>query len=53
MKQKKVQGKRPNGHKWTNEEKIIFLTIYKKGPRSNRLLQKIFNMSSVRILGNV
>jgi hypothetical protein len=41
-------GRKCKGQKWTKEEKCFYLTLYKKGPRTYRFLNKIFILPSIR-----
>lgn len=43
---KNCSDRKPKGRRWTKEEKILGLTIYKKSPSCYRLLRKIFVLPS-------
>ncbi|KAJ2952680.1 hypothetical protein O0L34_g7020 [Tuta absoluta] len=45
--------KKARGRRFTNEEKILALSIYKQGPKSYRLLRKMFVLPAKRTLLNL
>jgi hypothetical protein len=44
-------GKKPNGRRYTSEEKGLALILYKNSPKNYRFMQKIFVLPSKRTLG--
>lgn len=45
--------KKKKGHRFTLEEKLLSLSIYKKSPKCYRLLSIIFTLPSKRTLNNI
>ncbi|KAG8232050.1 hypothetical protein J437_LFUL014426 [Ladona fulva] len=44
--QLKSAGKKPNGRRWTLEEKLLAVAIYKRSPKSYNLLRYLFTLPS-------
>lgn len=42
--------KKPKGRRFTNEEKILSLSVYKKSPKCYKLLHKYFTLPSVKAM---
>lgn len=47
----KNSGKKPNGRRYTSEEKGLALILFKNSPKNYRFMQKYFTLPSKRTLG--
>lgn len=46
-------GKKSNGHRFTLDEKILSLSLYKRSPKCYRLLSQMFTLPCKRTLNNI
>jgi hypothetical protein len=51
--QLRIAGKKPKGRRWTNEEKIMALPLYKKSPKAYTLLRSFVPLPSKRTLNSL
>lgn len=47
---KRNKGRKPTGRRWTKEEKLTALAIFKRGPRAYRYLSYLIMLPSVRTI---